>query len=301
MKKTMYKNEKVRQVTFYNKYLSDIAKNNGYFRGNHDFVLKRDDCLYNLYEPIRQNVCEYFNKYHITWWGENKRIGMPTGHLVSSQIHCLNHLFALRKDKEVVKSLLENATKLSIKDILPSPLDEDGYITFEFVHKNITLLGEKNETRGAKCTSIDAFVYALLNCGRKILVPIEWKYTETYSGIEAKEESLQRYPNRILPTSNLNGWNNLYKTDPYYELMRQTLLVEQIIENPNKVDIEAGDYVHLVIIPKKHTELRDAITANYEPTLKDLSKFHIIDPQDLLEPIQGYDALKDYLNTRYWQ
>ncbi len=43
MKKTMYKNEKVRQVTFYNKYLSDIAKNNGYFRGNHDFVLKRDD------------------------------------------------------------------------------------------------------------------------------------------------------------------------------------------------------------------------------------------------------------------
>ena len=306
MNKKMYNAEKVKQVAYYNQHLANVAHNMGEFRGQHDFVLKREDCLYNMFGDIQEDALQYFDKYKITWWGENKKIQKPTGHLVSSQIHCLNHLFALRKDDMAIKLILSNVTGLAIKKILPSPIDEDGFLTFEFVYKNKTLLGEKNETRGAKCTSIDAFVYALLEDERKILIPIEWKYTETYSGVEAHEESLKRYPIRlehISTASNLKGWNNLYKADPYYELMRQTLLVEQIINQSDNAVLEADDYVHIVIIPEKHSELRNAITSNYIPTLKDPSKFKIIDPQDLLAPLKSndqYTKLLNYLNTRYW-
>jgi hypothetical protein len=303
MNKKMYKAEKERQVAYYNQHLANVAHNMGEFRGQHEYVLKREDCMCNLFKRIRKDVLRYFEKYRIIWWGENKQVQKPTGHLVSSQIHCLNHLFALRKDDKAIKTILSKVTGLAIKKILRSPLDKDGYLTFEFVYKNKTLLGEKHETRGAKCTSIDALVYALLDSGKKILVPIEWKYTETYSGAEANKESLKRYPQRILSSSNLKEWNDLYKEDPYYELMRQTLLAEQIIAQPDKKDLEAVDYVHIVIIPKQHTELRNAITDRYIPTLKDPSKFHIIDPQELLAPLEGnkkYAGLLDYLQTRYW-
>ena len=301
MNKKMYNAEKVRQVVYYNQHLANVAHNMGEFRGQHDFVLKREDCLYNMFGDIQEDALQYFDKYKITWWGENKKIQKPTGHLVSSQIHCLNHLFALRKDDMAIKLILSNVTGLAIKKILPSPIDEDGFLTFEFVYKNKTLLGEKNETRGAKCTSIDAFVYAQLEDERKILIPIEWKYTETYSGVEAHEESLKRYPIRlehISTASNLKGWNNLYKADPYYELMRQTLLSEQIIAHGY-----ADDFVHLNVISKDNTELRQAVESEFMPMLKDPSKFKIIDPQDLLAPLEGnkdYSKLLNYLDTRYW-
>lgn len=307
MKKTFYDKEKQRQVAFYYDYLSQHGvRNNGVFRGEHEFILNGEDCLYNLFfEPIcyRDGAVQYFDRYKITWWGENKKEKKPTGHLVSSQIHCLNHLFFLRKDKDAVKAIIAKATGLEIDRILPSPLDADGYITFEFVYKNKSLLGEKNETRGAKCTSVDALVYALLKTGKRVLIPIEWKYTETYPGTEANETSLCRYPTRILPFSNLKGWNDLYKADPYYELMRQTLLVEQIIANKEYLEIKADDYLHLVVVPEEHTELRDAITKQFVPTLKDPSKLRLIDPKDLLDPLKDekqYSALFAYLSKRYW-
>lgn len=306
MKRTYYNQQIDCQLTYYNEYLKGIASNNGIFKGKpREFVLDKQDCRYNLYSSIitgADNVLDYFNKHNIAWWGENQKNNQPSGHLVSSQVHCLNHLFALRKNEYAIKEIMRAATKLDIEEILLSPLDGDGYITFEFVYKNISLLGERHETRGANCTSIDAFVYVQLMDGRKILIPIEWKYTETYNGKEATEKSLSRYPQRILPSSNLKGWDALYNADPYYELMRQTLLVEQIIKHQDYA-IEADDYFHIMVIPNAHLELKTAIETNYIPTLKDPSKFHIIDPEQLLLPLQGnenYIGLLNYLSQRYW-
>ena len=163
---------------------------------------------------------------------------------------------------------------------------------------------ENYETRGTKCTSIDALVYAQLDDNRKILIPIEWKYTEKYDGIEAFPSSWKRYPDLIrLVDCNLKDVYALYKADPYYELMRQTLLVEQIIRH-KECGIEADDYFHIMVIPNEHSELRTAIEGNYIPTLKDPSKFKTIDPQDLLSPLKGnddYKELMEYLETRYWK
>lgn len=274
-------------------------------------ILKHENSVCNLYGPIRRRALDYFERHDIAWWRVDTDRYFPTGHLVSSQIHCLNHLFAFRDDPIAIKIILQKATNLPIDKILQSPIDKGGYIAFEFVYKNKSLLKdnlgkyhEEYETRGANCTSIDALVYVQLVNGNKILIPIEWKYTETYNGKEACDKSWQRYPDLIrLENSNLKDVYDLYKADPYYELMRQTLLMEQIIQHKD-CGIEADDYFHIMVIPNEHTELKSAIVNNYIPTLKDITKFRIIDPQALLSPIPADGEYKDlisYLQTRYWK
>lgn len=306
MNRNYYYQQRKKQVSYYNDNLKEKVMNQGTYRGKpREFVLQNG--LENLYKNIQSDCLKYFDEEKISWWGENKMNHLPSGHLVSSQIHCLNHLFALRMKEPAVKAIIENATGLQIEKVLPSTIDKDGgYITFEFICENVSLLNEEHNTRGANCTSVDALVYVLLKSGEKILIPIEWKYTETYQGKEATEKSLCRYPERILPDSHLRGWTNLYKADPYYELMRQSLLMEHIIANPEISNIKAKDYMHIVVIPQAHSELRNAINDKFVPTIKDeeKSKFIIIDPQDLLSPLKGnddYKELMEYLETRYWK
>ena len=308
------KREQAAILKGYRASLFDNAEDIGYSKKNDewfDYLIKPQDSAKNLYKGIRKEAIEYFKKYCIVWWQCLNKQDEPTGHMVSSQINCLNHLFAFRDKPEVLKLILQKATLLPIKSIIPSPIDEDGYIAFEFVYMNMSLMRDNSgeyhenyETRGAKCTSIDALVYAQLDDNRKILIPIEWKYTENYDGTEAFPSSWKRYPDLIrLVDCNLKDVYVLYKADPYYELMRQTLLVEQIIRH-KECGIEADDYFHIMVIPNEHSELRTAIEGNYIPTLKYPYKFKIIDPQDLLSPLKGnddYKELMEYLETRYWK
>lgn len=148
---------------------------NGCFEGrNYLFVLQNSDN--NFYDPILDNAKEYFAKNNIGWWKGKT----PTGHALSSQLACVNHLFPLRKDKKAVLSLLFTFSNNFI-DILEIATDkyEPAYISFEQVSDN-DLLNEGNPTRGSNCTSVDAFIYAVHKDGSKWLIPIEWKYTEAY-------------------------------------------------------------------------------------------------------------------------
>ena len=309
MSKDFLEEKKKEQADILKEYrasLFDNATDIGYSKKNNewfDYMLKPQYGDKNLYQGIRKEAIEYFKKYNIAWWQCLNNPDRPTGHMVSSQINCLNHLFAFRDDPEALKQILREATKLPIDKILPSPIDEDGYIAFEFVYKNVSLLHENYESRGTKCTSIDALACAQLEDNSKVLIPIEWKYTETYDGKEAMPSSWKRYPDLIrLEDCNLRGVYDIYRADPFYELMRQTLLVEQIKRHKD-CGIEADDYFHIMVIPSEHTELMSAIENNYIPTLKDSSKFRIIDPQELLRPIaedKNYEDLINYLQTRYW-
>ena len=308
------KREQAAILTEHRATLFDNAEDIGYSKKKNewfDYFIKPQYSDKNLYRGIRTKAIEYFREYNITWWQCLNEPNSPTGHMVSSQINCINHLFAFRDDPIAIKRILQKATNLPIDKILQSPIDKGGYIAFEFVYKNKSLLKdnsgkyhEEYETRGANCTSIDALVYVQLVNGNKILIPIEWKYTATYNGEEACDKSWQRYPDLIrLENSNLKDVYDLYKVDPYYELMRQTLLMEQIIQHKD-CGIEADDYFHIMVIPNEHTELKSAIVNNYIPTLKDITKFRIIDPQALLSPIPAdgdYKDLISYLQTRYWK
>jgi len=297
------------QIRLYKQGFFGKANNNGLFSGRtYPFVLKTSSSFDNLWQPIQDDVNTYFKEYSIKWWGENEKSGLPSGHLVSSQIQCLNHLFAIRKEHDSVLAIINNAVKanhIQFDKVLPMQIDnkeaEPNYIAFEFVRPNYLGENDKGACRGSMCTSIDAAVIAIKG-DKKYLIPIEWKFTETYSYVDKTNSTrLDRYEERIKHSNQLIAPlygvpQSLYLREPYYELMRQTLLAEQMIENN-----EVNDFIHINIIPSSHTELREAITRYYIPMLKQPDKFKIMDPAELLCPLKNSNTeLISYLQTRYW-
>ncbi|MBO4543208.1 MAG: hypothetical protein J5725_08525, partial [Bacteroidales bacterium] len=290
-------------------------------------ILQHQDSLKNLFVEIRQDVLEYFELNDIEWWGQSDDRYFPSGNLLSSQIQCLNHLFAIRSDYDAVFKII-NTQIPDIKEILPSPIDEKfcemekfpyetpSYISFEFTFNNKEYLNERCSKRGANCTSVDAFVYAKDGRGNHVLIPIEWKYTESYKKIIDKKKYLKivnvvkrRYLNKISNNnSHLVGWEKSYYLEPLYELARQSLLMEQIIsEKPFSADY----YQHIVVCPTDNKEMR-ADAKTFKDSLSECGKnlFHIIDPKDFLAPISSikdkkekkkYADLLNYLETRYWK
>ena len=299
------------------------AKGCGKFDNNmYPYVLQEQDSQKNLFKGIRGSVEKYFDDNAIAWWNTKKGQNMPTGHLLSSQIHCLNHLFKLRTDPEAVLSIIKKQCP-NIEKVLPSPIDQheyvfvenekkriDSYITFEFTYNNVDLLKERTCKRGKDCTSIDALVYAEDREGKQVLIAIEWKYTETYAKNIGKEKYKKvvyvvkkRYLDKLATNnSHLTGWEKSYYLDPFYELARQSLLMEQII---SKEPFPADYYQHIVVCPTDNKEMRADASA-FKESLSACGKefFHIIDPQELLAPLRDnkkYEDLITYLETRYWK
>lgn len=292
---------------------------------HYPYVLRHEDSLYNLFPGIREDVIDYYERYDIAWWSQDSDRYFPTGNLVSSQNHCLNHLFAIRTDKQAVLSIIQGVCP-SIKDILPSPVDcyeakvvdgnviyYDSYITFEFALGNHYLLRERGDKRGKKCTSVDAFVYAIDQKDRPILIPIEWKYTESYDRTDkdkrAKPSSVNRYVKLAnSDSSNLKEWIEDYEWDPLYEFARQELFMERIIQMHPKCGREheplaAEDYIHIIVRPDENELIRKDIS-DFRETIVDKEKLIEVDPKVLLAPINGnvaYDELLKYLKKRYWE
>ena len=189
------------------------------------------------------------------------------------------------------------------------------YIQFEAV-SDVDHLNEKYSTRGSNCTSIDALIYGLHKDGRKILFPIEWKYVEVY-GNENKANGDKgtvrkaRYTNLIHKSTQLIGdFNDIYYYEPFYQLMRQTLWAEQMIEHKNAETIKADDYIHIHVIPTENNELLNKkypcsgkkMETTWRDCLIDQSKYIIISPKDLLTPAinEKYPDFVKYLEKRYW-
>jgi hypothetical protein len=284
---------------------------------NRDFVLQEN--LKNLFSPISTDTVDYFKNNTISWWGGSK----PTGHVLSSQIACINHLFQIRNDKSAVLTILKNVSD-DFEDVLPIITDKyfPAFIQFEAVSDK-DYLNEGQPTRGNNCTSIDALIYAKHKDGSKWLIPIEWKYTEHYGnqnkaieGFKADpinckgEVRKKRYTDLINNSKQLKNENHFcFYFEPFYQLMRQTLWAEQMINNNSKETLKADNYLHLHIIPSENKDLLDkkykCSGLNMEQTwrkhLKDQSKYVIITPSKLLNGIESkkYHDLINYLKTRY--
>ena len=269
------------------------------------YIIEDGQEVTNIYPSIREAALEYFRKNCIGWWKSHDAVNVPTGHMLSSQISCVNHLFPFMKGEETSALLLVLNSiqhKYQFTRIIPNPLDKtdcNGNVCFEFVWKNRSLLGERTEKRGAMCTSIDAVIYAETTDCKRVLIPIEWKYVETYEHKRAPQVSIDRYPSRIHSNSNIPIWKEAYEYDPLYELVRQTLLVENIIWSSDTV-LPVDDYLHINVIPNGNSELRKDISS-YAQGLKDVSKFIVIDPKELMFPIKDtHSDLYNYLDARYW-
>lgn len=284
---------------------------------NRDFVLL--DNIKNIFLPISSDVVEYFKNNSISWWGGNK----PTGHVLSSQIACINHLFQIRNDKVAVLCILKNISK-DFVEVLPISTDKylQAFIQFESVSDK-DYLNEGQPTRGNNCTSVDALIFAKHKNGSNWLIPIEWKYTEHYDNQNKAIEGVKtdpinckgevrkrRYTNLIDNSSQLdNSDHTCYYYEPFYQLMRQTLWAEQMVKNKMLETLKADNYLHVHVIPTENKDLLEkkykCSGLNMEQTwrkhLKDQTKYQIISPKNLVKGLdeEKYKDLIDYLKNRY--
>lgn len=302
--------------------LFDGISGGGRFMGKErPFVLK--DGSHNLYAPIREQAIKYFRDNNVGWWGGSK----PSGHVLSSQVACLNHLFSVRNDADAVLAMLNNIRN-EFTEVLPISSDaEPAYIAFEVV-SDIDHLNEGSSTRGSNCTSIDAFIYARHMSGEKWLIPIEWKYTEHYNNQDKSNEDrdgeeegsngkgkerMSRYNDLISVSTQLKSLDeyvgSLYYYEPFYQLMRQTLWAENMVAHKDSERLVADNYLHIHVIPsendellqKKYKESGSTMEKSWRDMLTDQSKYVIVSPETLLAPVtSSYPELIDYLSTRYW-
>lgn len=298
--------EREKIVEIRDKFFRDNGK--GIYRGKaREFVLSEPRL--NLWEGIREDAIKYFSDNDIPWWNGNDE---PSGHLLSSQIACINHLYPLRQRKDLCSSILNGLDK----KIISSSFVDNGFIEFE--KTGIESLGnEKSIQRGANSTSIDALMVGVKENGKKVLVLIEWKYTESYTSnslliSESGKNRFEVYSDLLEDVNSPISCKNFEYLfyEPYYQLTRQTLLAWEM---SNRKEYDADDWLHIHVIPNENKELRNTITSknlngntleeSWKKLLKFPEKYLVISPEDFIKPIINCNdtiSIINYLEKRYW-
>jgi len=274
-----------------------------FYKKERDFVLKNP--VLNLWAGIRDDAIEYFSRNSVVWWPSSD---IPTGHLLSSQIACVNHLFPLRQRQDLAIQVLKQVSL----DFVSAVIVDVGFVEFEVIGAE-NYLGEKSHQRGANSTSIDAVMIGEKPDGSRTLVGIEWKYTESYTSeskyIPRRSETYDHLIHADSSPIRIDDPSKLYY-EPFYQLMRQILLLSLMVAN---TEYGCSDFIHVHVIPSDNVDLRDRITSPKLPgenlsdawknVLKDESKYIVLSPDQLLSQIVNCnDALSifEYLRRRYW-
>lgn len=276
-----------------------------FYNKERDFVLQ--DPSLNLWAGIRDDVIDYFDRNKIAWWKGNNE-NEPTGHLLSSQVACINHLYFARQRCDVATALLKGVSGKIIEAVKM----DDGYVEFEMIG-NGNYLGERSHTRGANCTSVDAAMVGKKQDGSNILVLIEWKYTEEYREENKYIPERSNVYDPLLSDTEcpikIDNYESLYY-EPFYQLMRQTLLGWKMVQAG---EYECGEYIHLHVIPEKNLELKERVTSPgltgatmsdaWISVLKEPYRYKVISPENYLKPVTkcpDTNSILSYLRKRYW-
>ncbi len=255
--------EKQRQIAFkaLSPTLSEDARRDGVYRGRaRPFCLPLEHAEENLYPGIRTSALAYTARHGIGW--HHGRDGKPSNHMCSSQVCCVNFLFPLADQPHALAELLRPLYP-ELRRMLPI---EDGlYGALEWIGEE-NYLGERvagRRTRGANCTSADAAVMFEHADGKRQVVLIEWKYTESYgrtslalsrsgtSRTEIYRPLLERgdcpIDRKLMP-----DFDALFY-EPFYQLMRQQLLAHEM-ERARELGADSVSVLH--IAPEHNADFR---------------------------------------------
>ncbi|MDR1545759.1 MAG: hypothetical protein LBU12_03410 [Deltaproteobacteria bacterium] len=263
--------------------------------------------LFNLYPDIRTNAIEYFEKNDISWWFGSR----PNGHTLATQTACLNHLFPLRQDKKAVLNLLKTFSN-EFTDVFTIPEKLEGFIQFESLGANANHLKEGFSSRGVNCTCLGALIIAKRKSGRRVLIPIDWVYTESYRHDDKSlgNKGASRKARYLSLIENSNFLNedalNYVWFEPFFRLMKQTVLAEQIIVHQDP-GYEADDLLFLHVVPSENEQFLGAYRSSgksmletWKSCLVNPEKYVLIDPSKLWSRQEKRAVLAQYLKHRYW-
>ena len=271
----------------------------------------------NIFHGIREKVEEADKFKEIKWWKSRK----PTGNMCSSQVACINHLFSFRDNRDAVLAILNALPghKGKFEDV---ETYNGHYISFEV---ESDYARERMGEYPQHPTQIDALILAKDTDGKRWIIPIEWKYTESYGPKSLyKEERGNRYNGFIstigcfkedkIKVEDLK--NSLFYINPFHQMMRQTLWAKLLTSDEcTEKELKAEEYLHVFVAPNANERLykpeRRDKTLNRlhdlerweKEYLADPSLFICIDPKDLFEEVLdqlGESELKEYLSKRYW-
>jgi hypothetical protein len=235
--------EKKRQLAWKltTKTLPREAKVPGLFGSRlYPFCLPLEHAGLNLYSEIREEALELFARLGIVWH-TSALPGLPTNHLCSSQVFCVNSLAPFLHRAEALAEFLRPFFP-DLARVLP--VEEDRFVAFEFIDPD-NLLGEvpklgATRHRGAGNTSIDAAILYESQAGDRTLLFIEWKYSESYpsvykrfrtDGSDRVEPYRHLFHGPLTPFNlELAGQIEEYMYEPYYQAMRHQLLATQYRE-----------------------------------------------------------------------
>jgi hypothetical protein len=140
------------------------------------------------------------------------------------------------------------------------PVEDKRYIAFEWIGdinylKEEPMLGE-NRIRGAGNTSIDAMMMYETQEGKKVMLLVETKYSESYGVFykRFRSDGTDRFENYeeffygLLSPINLEAAPNLtdFLYEPFYQLLRHSLLASQIMQT-GKPKVSRVQVVHLTV------------------------------------------------------
>ena len=248
--------EKLHQVEFKqdSAYFSEAARHDGVYKHKpRPFCLPHTCAQENLWSEIRQPTVAYFDQYEIKWHdGQARR---PSNHLCDSQVCCVNFLFPFADKPAALDTLLRRVYPALVQML---PVENGQYVAHEWIGQQ-NYLGEKiarngQRTRGANFTSADAAVMFQRRDGKRHIVLIEWKYTESYGSTPLRyaksgTDRLTIYAPLLkradcqIKREALPAWDALF-FEPFYQLMRQQLLAHEM-ELARELDAEVVSVLHI--------------------------------------------------------
>lgn len=225
----------------------------------------------NLYPGIRGpgGAIDFFGQRGIKWWkssrsGDDTKSDGPTRNMASSQVACVNFLLPLAGMPGALLSVLRALDEdvAGIVNILHDGNESD--VEFEWIGLPGSLEGAG--TRGANVTSIDAFLVAETEAGRRRAYLLEWKYVEQYlstrpdfKGRGASGDTRRmRYGDRYRApffSFNLEAVPELddFLYEPFYQLMRQRLLADRMVKE-RELDVDEATVV--AVVPEQNLAYR---------------------------------------------
>lgn len=224
----------------------------------------------NLFPGIRDGEAIYFfRQRNIKWWrnprsGDDTNIDGPTRNMASSQVACVNFLLPLAG---IPGALVAALSALDDDVRLVVDIAHEGRVTpVEFEWLGLPHSLEGGVTRGAQNTSVDAFLIAETESGRRRAYLMEWKYVEQYLRTrpefkgdgKAGDTRRRRYSDAyhaLFSSFNPEIAPDLddFLYEPFYQIMRQRLLADRMVRM-GELDVDEAKVV--VVVPEDNRAYR---------------------------------------------